>query len=91
MANTNSQIYLNDMYKTPQITPVVYTLFPSRLGTFDKISTILRHKANLNSFYKTEIRMFSNTNQLNQKPLAKIKLQSYNVWKLSNKRLNNQN
>lgn len=64
--NTNSQIYLNDKYKSLQPTPVVYTLFfSSRLGTLTKLSTILRHKSKSQSIFKIEIRMFPSTNQVN--------------------------
>jgi hypothetical protein len=88
-----NQMDLTDFYRIFHPTIAQYTFFSAAHGTFSKTDRILRHKASLSKYKKTEIThcILSSHNALKLELNNKYNSRKYtNNWRLNNTLLNNQ-
>ena len=89
---TLDEMVLTDIYRTFHWT-TEYSFFSSAHGTFSRINNMLWHKANHNTFKKTEIipNIFSDHSGMKLEINYKKKTGKFlNMWLLNNMLLNNQ-
>ena len=92
--DTIDQLNLIYIYRTFHPKTMNFTFFSSAHGNFSRIDHILDHKSSLGKFKKIEIIsiIFSdhNTVRLDVNYRENKTIKNFNVWRLNNKLLNNQ-
>ena len=91
--DTLDQLDLIDIYRKCHPKTMNFTFFSSTHGTFSRIDDILGHKSSLGKLKENEIipSIFSDHNAVKLDVNYRRKsIQNYNIWKLNNTLLNNQ-